>query len=347
MEGKDTKMRAVVREWGKLVFKSGYDIPSCENKDVLVRIKSAAINPVDYKAPKLILGPIVGLDFSGVVESVGGNINQFKVGDEVYGKVKGSLADFALANPDEIALKPKSLSFSEAAAMPVTYLTSLQALRDYGALQKDGRVLIIGASGGCGIAALQLAKSMDAGHIAAVCSGRNAELVTSHGADEVIDYTQHNVVNYFRGNSENGEIKEAHKFDVIYDAASGSGAGEDYKPCSAQLLCKDDEATNRKHGQYVAINGGIDVWLRQFTIGQKKNQHLLLTNTNTADLNILSNLADNGWSDPKGEHNKISPLVAQLFPFNAENVSKGFEHLKSRRVVGKVVFDMTHENDKN
>ena len=347
MEGKETKMRAVVREWGKLVFKSSHDIPSCGNQDVLVRIKSAAINPVDYKAPKLILGPIVGLDFSGVVESTGSSINQFKVGDEVYGKVKGSLADFAVANPDEIALKPKSLSFSEAAAMPVTYLTSLQALRDYGGLKKDGRVLVIGASGGCGIAALQLAKSMDAGHIAAVCSGRNTELVQSHGADEVIDYTRHNVVNYFRGNSKNGEIEEADKFDVIYDAASGSGAGEDYKPCSAQLLCKDEDAGDRSHGQYVAINGGIGLWLRQFTIGQKKNEHLLLTNTNTADLNILSNLADNGWSDLKGGHNKISPIVAQLFPFCEENVEKGFELLKSRRVVGKVAFDMTNENNKD
>lgn len=197
------------------------------------------------------------------------------------------------------------------------------------------------------IAALQLAKSMNAGHIAAVCSGRNTELVKSHGADEVIDYTQHNVVNYFRGNSKNGEIEEADKFDVIYDAASGSGAGEDYKPCSAQLLCKDDDVGERSHGQYVAINGGIGLWLRQFTIGQKKNEHLLLTNTNTADLNILSNLADNGWSDPKGGHNKISPIVAHLFSFCEENVEKGFELLKSRRVVGKVVFDMTNENDKS
>ena len=93
-------MRAAVRERGKIVFKSLYDIPVCPSGNVRVRIKAAAINRADYKAPKIILGTGVGLDFSGVVESVGGNINQFKVGDEVYGKVKGSLADFALANPD-------------------------------------------------------------------------------------------------------------------------------------------------------------------------------------------------------------------------------------------------------
>jgi len=343
MNDKRIKMRAVVREWGSLVFKSLYDIPSCGNKDVLIRIKSAAINPVDYKAPKLILGPIVGLDFSGIVESVGVNVDKFKVGDEVYGKAKGSLADFALASPEEIAIKPKSLSFSEAAAMPVTYLTSLQALRDYGVLQKDGRVLIIGASGGCGIAALQLAKSMGAGHIAAVCSGRNSDLVRSHGADEVIDYTKHNVVNYFRGSSEDGEIGEDKKFDVIYDAASNSGAGEDYKPCSAQLLRQTDGESGKRHGQYVAINGGIEMWLRLFTIGQKKNQHLFLTNTNTSDLNILSNLTDSGWIGREGSQDKLSPIVAQLFSFCPENVEKGVALLKSRRAAGKIVFDMSQE----
>ena len=119
----------------------------------------------------------MGLDFAGDVESMGSAVSKFVVGDEVYGKAKGTLADFAVANPEEIALKPKNLSFSQAAAMALTYLTSLQALRDYGGLKKRGRVLIIGASGGCGIAALQLAKSMGAGNVFAVCSGKNAELV--------------------------------------------------------------------------------------------------------------------------------------------------------------------------
>ena len=343
MEDKTTKMRAVIREWGNLVFKSAYAIPSHGNKDVLVRVHSAAINPVDYKAPKIILGPIAGLDFSGVVESVGTSVTQFNKGDEVYGKVKGSLADYAVANPDEIAIKPKSISFAEAAAMPVTYLTSLQALRDYGGLKENGRVLVIGASGGCGIAALQLAKSMGAGHIAAVCSGKNSELVKFHGADEVIDYTKHNVVNYFRGSSEDGEIGEDKKFDVIYDAASNSGAGEDYKPCSAQLLRQTDGESGKRHGQYVAINGGIEMWLRLFTIGQKKNQHLFLTNTNTSDLNILSNLTDSGWIGREGSQDKLSPIVAQLFSFCPENVEKGVALLKSRRAAGKIVFDMSQE----
>ena len=187
MECKESKMRAVVREWGKMVFKNVYGIPAMGSSNVLVRVKAAAINPVDYKLPRLALGPVVGLDFSGVIESLGKNVTEFAVGDEVYGQVKGSLADFAVASPEEIVLKPKNLSFSEAAAIPLTYVTSLQGLRDNGCLKKGGRVLVIGASGGCGIAALQLAKSMGAKKIVAVCSGKNADLVKSHGADEVID----------------------------------------------------------------------------------------------------------------------------------------------------------------
>ena len=339
MDTKESKMRAVVREWGKIVFKSLYNIPVCPSGNVRVHIKAAAINPVDYKAPKLILGTGVGLDFSGVVESVGSGVDKFSVGDEVYGKVKGSLADYAIADPKEIAIKPKSVSFSEAAAMPITYLTSLQALRDKGGLQKDGRLLIIGASGGCGIAAIQLAKSMGAGYIVAVCSGKNADLVKSHGADEVIDYTQTDVLSYLQASSSGSEIEESLKFDVIYDAASGSGAGENYKQSSTQLL--RNEGTNKKHGQYVAINGGLNMWLRNFTIGQKKNEHLFLTDTNTEDLNILTNLVDEGWKNENGEEKRLIPIVAKLFEFNADNVEEGFKQLKSRRVVGKIVFDMT------
>ena len=223
--------------------------------------------------------------------------------------------------------------------MPITYLTSLQGLRDYGSLKKGGRVLVIGASGGCGLSALQLAKSMDAGKVVAVCSGKNADLVRSHGADEVIDYTQHNVVDYFRDGASNGNIEDSLKFDVIYDAASGSGGGEDYKSSSSQLLC--NEGTTKNHGQYVAINGGLSMWLRLFTIGQKANQHLLMIKPNTTDLDYLSKLVENGWNGENGEQKHLVPVIAKLFPFNSENVDKGFELLKSRRAVGKIVFDMT------
>ena len=182
---------------------------------------------------------------------------------------------------------------------------------------------------------------MGAGNIVAVCSGKNVDLVKSHGADEVIDYTQHNIVNYFRDGATSGSIDESLKFDLIYDAASGSGAGEDYKNSSMELLCP--EGPDRKHGQYVAINGGVEMWIRLYTIGQKQNQHLVVYKSNTADLDFLAKLVDEGWQGENGEQQRLAPVVAQQFQLNSENVDKGFELLKSRRVVGKIVFDIPTE----
>ena len=330
-------MKAVVREWGSMVLKHNVPIPVAGSNDVLISIKAAAINPVDYKLPSLILGRIVGLDFAGVIKSIGENVTGFSVGDEVYGKVDGSLAEYAIAKQDDIALKPKSLSFSEAAAVPLTYTTSLQGLRDCGSLKHGGRILIIGASGGCGIAALQLAKSMSAGKIVAVCGGTNEELVKTHGADEVIDYHKHDIVEYFKRKSDT--FDDSVKFDVIYDAATGSGANENYRSSSAQLL--RSEQFNGTHGQYVAINGGPDFWLRQFTIGQKKNEHLVVWKNNSSDLKILSKLVDEGWVGENGEKRSLSPVLDSLLPFDSDNVEKGFDRQKSRRTRGKIVFNIS------
>ena len=342
MESVEQTMRAVVRRWGRgMVFRNDYAIPTCGLQDVLVHVKAGAINPIDYKLVWPLGGSVVGLDFAGVIEKVGEKVTNFKVGDEVYGKVNGGLAEFAVAKPDEIALKPKNISFAEAAAMPITYLTSLQGLRDYGNLEKGGRVLVIGASGGCGISALQLGRALGAGDIVGVCSGKNADFVKKQGANEVIDYTEHNVVDYFHNKSDTfGPIDDVFKFDVIYDAASGSGGGEDYKNSCLQLLRPAVEP-DKKQGQYVAINGGASMWLRMFTIGNKKNQHLFLGKPTTADLETLARWTDVGWKDENGENQKLSPVISEILPFNADNVDKGFSLLKSRRTVGKIVFDVS------
>jgi NADPH:quinone reductase-like Zn-dependent oxidoreductase len=145
--GSSSTMRAVVRQGG-ITFVPNWPSPPAPNADeVVVRILAAGINPVDYKAPKLILGSVVGLDFAGTVTHIGKNpAHDFQVGDVVYGSSKGSLADFLLAKATSIARIANGQSVIAAAAMPVTYLTSLQALRDKGGLQKGGRVLVIGAT---------------------------------------------------------------------------------------------------------------------------------------------------------------------------------------------------------
>ena len=161
--GPPSTMRAVIRGWtGGMTLDPTYKTPSCGRSEVLLKVKAGAINPVDYKMGRL-LGSVAGLDVAGVVEKVGDKVTQLKVGDEVFGIVAGSLADYTVAKPETLSLKPAALSFAEAAAMPTTYLTSLQSIRDAGGLKEGGRVLVLGASGGCGVAAVQIAKAMGAG----------------------------------------------------------------------------------------------------------------------------------------------------------------------------------------
>ena len=173
----------------------------------------------------------------------------------------------------------------------------------------------------CGLAAVQLAKAMDAGHIAGVCSGKNETIVKENGATEVVDYTKVDVVDHF-------DRQELEKFDIVFDAATNSGGGEDYREKSLKLLKKDETS----HGQYVAINGAASMWARNFTIGQKKNEHLVITNMNTSDLEVLSLMAEEG---------KLKPVVCEHLPLDAESLQQGFDLLKSRRAVGKIVFDLT------
>jgi len=311
-------MKAVVRSAGSMLLKDGVSQPSsCGAKEVLVDVKAAGINPVDYKLPGWPIGTtIVGFDFAGVIKQVGSKVSNLKEGDEVFGFAKGSLCEVSVANASEIAKKSSKLSFVEAAALPVAYITSLQSLRDYGKLQEGGRILVIGASGGCGLACLQIATAMKAGHIVGVCSAKNEAIVRQHGATEVIDYNKHDISTFFES--------EGDKFDLVYDACTNSGAGEDYKDKSIALLKTD--------GQYVAINGSASMWLRTFTIGHKKNQHLMMMDKSASDLDHISSLAD---------EERIKPVLAKTLPFNKEAVTEGFDLLKSRRTVGKIVFDIT------
>ena len=331
-------MRAAIFNWGNITFRTDYAKPKCGRNNLLVRVKAAAINPVDYKMGWPMKGPVVGIDFAGVVEEKGANVGDaFKVGDEVYGGTQtGSLAEYAVVELAGVAHKPKKSTFAEAAAMYVTYMTTLQALRDFGKVCKDDRVLVIGASGGCGTAGLQLAKAMGAKDIVGVCSGKNDEFVRTLGATDVIDYTKQTIKDYCLDSS--GAIDPARQFDVIYDTATHSGAGEDYKDISMELL-KPAES-DKKHGQYVAINGRASMWIRAFTIGFKPNQHLMYLNANSKDLQHLATLVDEGWTNSDGTQEYLKPVLAEELPFTAEAVQQGFDLLKSRRTKGKIVFNI-------
>ncbi len=131
-----------------------------------------------------------GRDVAGRVEAVGANVTDLRPGDEVMGVVEGSFAEFAIGAPEKLVRKPDRLTFEQAAAAPISGLTALQALRDVARLKPGQTVLVIGAAGGVGTLAVQVAKASGAASVTAVCSGPKADLVRSLGADDVIDYTR-------------------------------------------------------------------------------------------------------------------------------------------------------------
>src|SRR5918998_6205235 len=138
------------------------------------------------RAPK---NPVLGMEVSGVVETLGKDVSRFQPGDEVFGIGKGSYAEYARAREDKLAHKPANLTFEQAAVLAIMGSTALEALRDQGKVEPGQEVLIIGASGGVGTYAVQIAKAFGA-QVTGVCSTKKVEMVRSIGADHVIDYTQ-------------------------------------------------------------------------------------------------------------------------------------------------------------
>ena len=196
-------MKAIVQDrYGSADVLELRDIPDPEvgDEDVLVRVRAAGCGPDVWHLMtglpyfvrlmpgfhKLRAG-VRGRDVAGVVETVGAKVTGLQAGDEVMGIVEGSFAELALGRPDKLVRKPARLSFEEAAAVPISGLTALQAIRDVGKVGAGQKVLVIGAAGGVGTLTVQIAKAFGAA-VTGVCSGSKEDLVRSIGADEVIDY---------------------------------------------------------------------------------------------------------------------------------------------------------------
>jgi NADPH:quinone reductase-like Zn-dependent oxidoreductase len=191
--------------------------PVAGDNEVLVRVRAAAVNARDWHAmrgdPYLarlsfgLRGPrtrIRGTDFAGQVEAVGRHVTRFRPGDQVFGEVPAAFAEYLTVPDDLVEPSPATLSFEQAAALPLAGNTALMGLRDVARTRPGQRVLINGASGGVGTFAVQLAKSYGA-HVTGVCSARNIELVRSLGADEIVDYAS---ADFTRG---------AEPYDVVFD----------------------------------------------------------------------------------------------------------------------------------
>jgi NADPH:quinone reductase-like Zn-dependent oxidoreductase len=177
------------------------DLPTIEDHQVLLRVRAASVNPVEWYA---VMGPVfsrissgvlrpknakIGADVAGVVEEVGKDVTEFKPGDEVFGTTLGAWAEYAPAREVRLVVKPANVSFEEAASVPIAALTALQALRDHGKVQPGQKVLINGASGGVGSFAVQLAKHFGA-EVTAVCSTNNVGTAERLGADIVCNYNE-------------------------------------------------------------------------------------------------------------------------------------------------------------
>jgi NADPH:quinone reductase-like Zn-dependent oxidoreductase len=207
------------------------DKPTPADDEVLIKVRAASVNPLDWKLMKggpfifrLLLGlgnskvKRPGVDVAGEVEAVGKNVAQFKVGDSVFGTCSGAFAEYAVSKSatglkSALTIKPPILTYEQAASAPVAALTALQGLRDKGQIQPKQNILVNGAAGGVGTFAVQIAKSFGA-HVTGVCSTRNVDLVCSIGADRVIDYTQQNI------------IESRQRYDLILDCVGNHSFSE-------------------------------------------------------------------------------------------------------------------------
>jgi len=267
------------------------DRPVPNENGLLLKVHAAAVNPMDWHIlrgePFLIrfmgfglLKPrhhILGTDMAGQIEAVGKNVNRFKVGDEVFGSGIGGFAEYACIREDQAALKPVNLTYEQAAAVPVAGLTALQALRDHGRLQEGQHILINGASGGVGTFAVQIAKTLGA-QVTGVCSGRNAEMVRSIGADNIIDYTKEdfclNVKRYDLildnvGSQPIGRTLQVLKANGIYVRVGGSSstAGVLYSMISNPLIAK---MKGRKAVSFIANVNKVDLaYIKELLEGGK------------------------------------------------------------------------------
>ena len=252
--------------------------------------------------------PVPGMDVAGVVDAVGPGVTSLEPGDEVFGWTTGSLAEFACAPADQFVAKPANLSFEEAASVPEAAMTALQGLRDVGRVQAGHKVLVIGASGGCGTFAVQLAKAFGA-EVIGVCSTRNLELVRSIGADHVIDYTSEDV------------LATAGRFDVIYQAAGTAS------PRRLRRLLTPT-------GTLVLSNGsgrfaGIDRIVQALVLSPFVRQRLAVyvTKENRDDLLALRELLEAGT---------IRPVIDRTYPLG--QAPEAFRYLEAGHARGKVVI---------
>jgi NADPH:quinone reductase-like Zn-dependent oxidoreductase len=303
--------------------------PVPNDNQVLVEVRANSVNPLDLtiRGP-LLLRPLFGLrkpkdtrlgvDYSGTVEAVGKNVTQFKPGDEVFGGKNGAIAEYLCALADRaVVLKPASMTFDQAAAVPVAAITALQGLRDKGKIQSGQKVLINGASGGVGTFAVQIAKSFGT-EVTGVCSTRNVDLVRSIGADHVIDYTKEDFT------------KTDQRYDLIFDLVGNHSFSERRRILNPNGICvmAGLGGAGWHEGFATRLLGELNGYLRSRFVSQKFIAYI--AQFNKADMSILADLMQTG---------KITPVIDRTFRFS--ETADALRYLETGHARGKVVINLT------
>ena len=294
--------------------------PEPKDNEVLIKVHATTVTPMDWKfreGKTLIarfmsglLKPktnILGVEFAGEVEAVGGNIRLFNQCDQVYGggPPSGTHAEYVCMPQDKVAMKPNNMTYEEAAGVPFSGCTALKFLRDKGNIQRGQKVLINGASGGVGTFAIQLAKYFGT-EVTGVCSTTNLEMVQSLGADRVIDYTKEDF-------TKNGKT-----YDIIFDAVGKRTFSE----------CKNSLNQN---GIYLSTVATIPLLLQMLwtaKIGSKKAIFAMLP-YHTEDLVFLKDAIEAG---------KIKTVIDRRYPL--EQTAEAHQYAEEGHTRGKVVITL-------
>jgi len=323
-------MKAIVRdEYGSpnILELRDIDKPEIADEEVLVHVHAAGVDrgvwhimtglpyPIrlagyGLRTPK---NPVIGSDVAGMVETVGKDVTRFQPGDEVFGIGKGSYAEYARVPEDKLAPKPANLTFEQAAVVAISGLTALQALRDHGRVEPGQEVLIIGASGGVGTFAVQIAKAFGA-HVTGVSSTKKVEMIQSIGADHVIDYTREDFA------------KGGQRYDLILDIGGNSSLTRLRRALTPEgtLVIVGGEGGGLWFG-------GIDRQLRAMMLSPFVGQKLgtFINKENHEDLIFLKELIESG---------KLTPVIDRTYPL--AEVPEAIRYLEEGHAQGKVVVTL-------
>jgi NADPH:quinone reductase-like Zn-dependent oxidoreductase len=307
--------------------------PTPGEGEVLVVVRAASVNYPDWSFVRgepfmvRLMGaglfrpknPILGADIAGRVEAVGSNATQFQPGDEVYGDISacgfGGFAEYVAVPENVLARKPANATFEEAAAVPMAAVVALQGLRDEGGIQAGQRVLIVGASGGNGSFAVQIAKAFGA-EVTGVCSGRNCELVCSIGADHVIDYTQEDFA------------QGPQRYDLIL-ATAGYRSIFDYRRALAP------------EGTYVVTGGAMAQIFQPMLLGPWIG---LTGRQKMGNLSAVSDREDLAFVTHLIEAGEVVPVIDRRYPLR--ELPEALRYYGEGHARGKVVITVSGDSER-